>query len=154
MTASTIQPIRTGPHDPAFRSLVVELDKDLAIRDGDEHAFFAQYNKLDEIKHVVLVMNGDQPAGCGALKQLDTNTVEIKRMFTAPAHRQQGIASTVLLELERWATQLGYTRCVLETGKLQPEAIALYTKHGYDPIPNYGPYITVESSLCFAKQLA
>ena len=145
--------IRTDSGDPAFRSLVAELDKNLAIRDGNEHAFFAQFNKLDSIRHVVVVMDGTLPVGCGAMKAFEADAVEIKRMYTAPTHRQQGIGSLVLNELERWASELGHARCVLETGQKQPEAIALYRKRGYDVIPNYGQYIGVESSVCFEKRL-
>jgi putative acetyltransferase len=59
----------------------------------------------------------------------------------------------VLSELESWAAELGYPKCVLETGKRQPEAIALYEKQGYQRIPNYGQYIGVENSVCFEKVL-
>jgi GNAT superfamily N-acetyltransferase len=52
-------------------------------------------------------------------------------MFVLPAHRQQGVAQAVLTELEAWARELHYPACVLETGKKQPEAIALYQKSGY-----------------------
>ena len=143
---------RTSSTDPAFRELVAELDKDLAIRDGKDHAFFAQYNKLDGIKHAVVVMDGTLHVGCGAMKAFEADAVEIKRMYTAPAHRQRGIGSLVLEELERWARELDYKRCVLETGRKQPEAIALYTKSGYHIIPNYGPYLDVASSVCFEKR--
>ena len=146
------QTFRTDANHPAFRALVTELDKDLAIRDGDEHAFFAQYNKLLDIRHVVVV-DGDEPLGCGAFKPHEGDCVEIKRMYVPPAHRQKGIASLVLRELEHWAHELGYGRCVLETGQKQPEAIALYSKRGYRVIPNYGQYIGVESSVCFEKHL-
>jgi putative acetyltransferase len=149
----TYRTIRTDASDPGFRELVKELDKDLAIRDGNEHAFFAQFNKLHDIKHVVVVLDGMTTVGCGAFKPFEGDAVEIKRMFVPPAHRQKGIASVVLQELERWARELGYTRCVLETGKKQTEAIALYGKRGYNVIPNYGQYIGVESSVCFEKRV-
>jgi putative acetyltransferase len=147
------QLIRTGSGNAAFRELVTDLDKDLAIRDGDDHAFYAQFNKIDHIKNVIVVMDGPTPVGCGAFKAFAEDAAEIKRMYVPPSHRQKGIASLVLHELERWAHELGYTRCVLETGQMQPEAIALYTKRGYHSIPNYGQYIGVESSVCFAKRL-
>ncbi|MEO8587828.1 MAG: GNAT family N-acetyltransferase [Flavobacteriales bacterium] len=149
----TYRLIRTDPSDPSFRELVTELDKDLAIRDGKDHAFFAQFNGLDHIKHVVIVLEGTIPMGCGAIKVYSDEAMEIKRMFVPPAHRQKGIASLVLRELECWALELGYRRCVLETGQKQPEAIALYTERGYSVIPNYGQYIGVESSVCFEKRL-
>ncbi len=144
---------RTGADDPAFQQLVAELDKDLAIRDGNDHVFFAQFNKLHDIKHVVVLWEGKEAVGCGAFKPYGKDAVEIKRMYVPPAHRQKGIASFVLLELERWAHELGYTRCVLETGEKQPEAIALYSKRGYHIIPNYGQYADVPSSVCFEKRV-
>ncbi len=147
------QLIRTDSVDAAFRELVAELDKDLAIRDGDDHAFFAQFNKVDHIKHVIVVMDGPTPVGCGAFKPFDADAVEIKRMYVPPSRRQKGIASLVLHGLESWARELGHTRCVLETGQMQPEAIALYSKRGYRVIPNYGQYVGVESSVCFEKRL-
>ncbi|MCC7501141.1 MAG: GNAT family N-acetyltransferase [Flavobacteriales bacterium] len=153
MERGSYQLIRTDSTDPAFRELVAELDKDLAIRDGSEHAFFAQFNKLNDIRHVVVVLDGSAPIGCGAFKPFDGSAVEIKRMYVPPTHRQKGIASAVLGTLERWAHELGYGRCVLETGTKQPEAIALYRKCGYHLIPNYGQYAGVESSMCFEKVL-
>jgi GNAT superfamily N-acetyltransferase len=74
-------------------------------------------------------------------------------MYTRPGARGKGIASLVLAELERWAGELSYGRCVLETGKRQPEAIALYKKRGYTSIPNYGQYIGVDNSVCFEKEI-
>lgn len=79
--------------------------------------------------------------------------MEVKRMFVHPSHRGKGTAQAVLAELERWAKDLHYPSCVLETGKRQPEAIGLYQKSGYALIPNYGQYIGVENSVCMQKQL-
>lgn len=142
---------RTDAGDPAFRALVAELDRDLAIRDGKDHAFFAQFNTLDSIKHAVVAYLGGTPVGCGAIKEFDHGSMEVKRMFTASAYRGKGIGSFILNELENWTRELGYTRCVLETGETQPEAIALYKKNGYTVIPNYGQYADVVTSVCFEK---
>ncbi len=144
---------RTTSDHPDFQVLVVELDKDLAIRDGDDHAFYAQFNKIDSIKHVVVAYDGETPVGCGAIKAFSEHSVEVKRMYVPPVFRGKGIASTVLNELEHWAKELGYQSCVLETGKQQPEAIALYTHCDYVIIPNYGQYAGVENSVCFEKVL-
>lgn len=62
-----------------------------------------------------------------------------------------GLASTVLKELEERARSRGWRRLVLETGKLQPDAIRFYTNQGYTLIPNFGPYVSSEHSLCFAS---
>jgi GNAT superfamily N-acetyltransferase len=74
-------------------------------------------------------------------------------MYVHPDSRKQGIAAQILNELENWATEIGFSACVLETGKKQPEAIALYQKAGYQIIPNYGQYIGVDNSVCMLKQL-
>lgn len=145
--------IRTTSADPAFRVLVRELDRYLAVHNGDADAFFAQFNSVDHIQHVIVVHAGAVPVGCGAFKAFGHGTVEVKRMFTSPDHRNRGIASMVLKALEEWARELGYRRCVLETGALLHDATALYRKHGYTIIPNYGPYAGVESSVCFEKLL-
>lgn len=146
--------IRTASDHPDFVSLVKALDADLAFRDGEETAFYSQYNKIDSIKHAIVAAIDGQAVGCGAIKQFDPKTMEVKRMYTPPEMRGHGIASRVLAELEQWAAELGYSRCVLETGKRQPEAIGLYKKCGYTIIPNYGQYIGIENSVCFEKGLA
>lgn len=144
---------RTNSGNPEFKKLVLELDADLKIRDGDEAPFFAQYNKIDAIKYVVLAFENDMPVGCGAIKEYNTEIMEVKRMYVPPNYRGKGIASLVLKELEKWAKELNYQKCILETGKKQPEAIRLYIKNNYRSIPNYGQYEHVESSVCFEKQL-
>lgn len=145
--------IRTDASNADFRKLVAALDEDLAIRDGEEHSFFDQYNKLDHIKHVVVAYSGTYAVGCGAIKEYATGTMEIKRMYVPVENRGQGVASRILKELEIWAKDMNYVRCILETGLKQPEAIALYRKNEYALIPNYGQYAGVASSVCFEKVL-
>jgi GNAT superfamily N-acetyltransferase len=144
---------RTDSSNQDFIELVKHLDADLAERDGKDHSFYAQYNKIDKIKHVVVVYEDDQPLGCGAIKEYSLNIMEIKRMYTLPESRGKGVASEILKELEAWAAELSYEKCILETGKKQPEAIALYKKSGYKIIPNYGQYAEIENSLCFEKEI-
>lgn len=149
-----LQIIRTDSSNPDFRLLVSLLDQDLAVRDGAEHAFYAQYNKIDKIRQVVVAYREGVAVGCGAIKPYKTGVAEVKRMYVQEELRGQGIARKVLEELERWAAELGCTSCILETGKKQPEAISLYQKCGYTTIPNYGQYAAVENSVCMQKQLA
>ncbi len=145
--------VRTNSDNPDFLGLVQLLDADLAIRDGELHSFYGQFNKLDKIKFVVVAYDDGKPLGCGAIKEYETNTMEVKRMYVPPGYRKKGIATTILAELENWARELSCTRCVLETGKRQPEAIGLYKRNGYRLIPNYGQYAGVENSVCFGKEL-
>lgn len=148
-----LQAYRTTSQDKQFRDLVSALDADLAIRDGDDHAFYHQFNSITTINHVVLALQDAEALGCGAIKMFEPGVMEVKRMYTPPAHRGKGIASFILQELETWARELGYQKCILETGIKQPEAIALYKKCGYHIIPNYGQYAGVENSVCFEKIL-
>jgi len=145
--------IRTNSNNQDFINLVKQLDAYLAVKDGRDHAFYDQYNKLDKIKHVVVAYDNNQPVGCGAIKEYDSNTMEVKRMFTLPECRGKGIATKLLNELEKWTIELGYEKCILETGKRQPEAIALYKKNGYKSIPNYGQYTGMDNSVCFEKEM-
>ena len=148
-----IRLVRTDSGNPDFIALVKLLDAELAIRDGDDHAFYDQFNKIDMIKNAVVVYENDRAIACGALKAFQPGAMEIKRMYTLPDHRGKGVASAILAELEHWAADLSYEKCVLETGINQPEAIALYKKNGYRQIPNYGQYAGVGTSLCFEKRL-
>ncbi len=142
---------RVDADDRDFQHLVQLLDKDLQVRDGAEHGFYAQFNKIDAIRHAIVATEQGQVIGCGAFKAFDSMTVEIKRMYVKPAYRGQGVAVAVLQQLEDWAVELGYHKFVLETGKKQPEAIRLYQKAGYLVIPNYGQYKNVENSICMRK---
>ncbi len=148
-----IQLRRTNSEDKDFIELVRDLDADLAVRDGDDHSFYAQFNKIDKIKFVVVAYENKKLLGCGAIKEYEPSTMEVKRMYILPESRGKGIATKILSELENWAAGLGYEKCILETGKKQPEAIGLYRKNGYNIIPNYGQYATIENSLCFEKKL-
>src|SRR5688572_26675639 len=128
--------IRTNSDNPDFVILVKELDAYLAEKDGSEHAFYDQFNKIDKLKHVVIIYENEVPVACGAMKAFGSDSIEIKRMYTLPSYRGKGLATQVLSALEKWATEIGYKKSILETGKRQPEAIELYKKHGYTVIPN------------------
>lgn len=143
--------VRTTSEHPGFVALVHHLDAYLAHIDGDEHAFYAQYNKIAALQNVVVALDVDTPIGCGAFKPFDENTVEIKRMYVVPERRGEGVAAQVLTELECWASELGYTRCVLETGLRMPDAVAFYTNNGYRRMENFGQYAGMDNSVCFEK---
>jgi GNAT superfamily N-acetyltransferase len=149
-----IEYLKTNAENPQFRELVKLLDAGLAVTDGEDHAFYDQFNKLDGIKFVVLAKIGEEAVGCGAIKWFDDHSMEVKRMFVQPAHRGKGIAKGILSELEKWSRELGFEHCVLETGKRQAEAVALYFKCGYEVIPNYGQYIGMDNSICFQKKVS
>jgi putative acetyltransferase len=148
-----IRTVRTNSENSGFIQLVARLDNLLAEMDGRDHDFYNQYNKIDKLKHVVVAYSDELPVACGAIKEFDPETMEVKRMFTDESHRGKGLATKVLIELEKWALELGYSKCILETGKRLHDAVRLYEKSGYQLIPNYGQYIQMENSICFEKKL-
>ncbi|WP_412476783.1 GNAT family N-acetyltransferase [Flavobacterium sp. TBRC 19031] len=145
--------IRTTSDHPDFGQLVAELDAYLRVLDGDDHEFYAQFNKSSLLKNVLIVYKNEFPVGIGAYKEYDSQTAEIKRMYTRPDYRGQGIAKTIITELELWAKEEGYSVAILETGHLQKDAIGLYQKLGYEITDNFGQYIGVENSVCMKKIL-
>ncbi|MCE3226088.1 MAG: family acetyltransferase [Bacteroidetes bacterium] len=145
---------RTDFTNDDFKALTSLLDADLKVNDGDDHAFFAQFNKIDDINQVIVVYNGDNAVGCGAIKPYEVGIAEVKRMFVREDARGQGIGASILSELEKWAYETGFQKTILETGKKQKEAVRLYQRMGYNLIPNYGQYVGVESSVCMTKDLS
>lgn len=144
---------KTNSENIDFQKLVAELDHDLAIKNGDTNDFFAQYNKIDLIQNVIVAYESDKAVGCGAMKEYEDGIMEIKRMFVPIDQRGKGIAGEILTELQVWAKELGYKKCILETGDKMIEAIGLYKKHHFKIIPNYGPYANIENSICFEKEI-
>jgi GNAT superfamily N-acetyltransferase len=144
---------RTTSDNPDFEKLVVQLDAYLAILDGEDHAFYAQFNKTSLLKNAIIAYENEAIAAIGAYKEYDSETVEMKRMYTLSEHRGKGIASSILSELELWAKEENYKFAILETGQLQKDAIYLYQKLGYKIIENFGQYQGVENSICMKKML-
>ena len=144
---------RTNSDDADFKKLVLLLDADLRIRDGVEHVFYAQLNKMASVINTVVAYDNEIAVGCGAKRPFDQKIMEVKRMFVSPEYRGKGIAAHILSELELWCAETGIEKCILETGKKQPEAIRLYEKNGYKSIPTYGDYKEVGNSICFEKTI-
>jgi GNAT superfamily N-acetyltransferase len=145
--------------DVAFDSalaeaLVAEVQQEYVTRYGgpdrtpvDPLQFASPYGAF-----FVATVDGE-PIGCGGLRRHDDGVVEIKRMFVRSAHRRRGHARSLLRALEDRARANGYCTVVLETGLAQPEAIALYTSEGYQPIDGFGHYKDAAMSRSFAKDL-
>ena len=144
---------RTDSSNKDFKTLVEMLDKELGESYLEEIDFYNQYNKIENIKNVIVIYHNENPVGCGAIKKYDPSTMEVKRMFTRSEYRGKGVASKILNALESWTSELKYENCILETGTKQYAAMALYKKKGYTMIPNYGQYEGVATSICFLKKI-
>lgn len=152
-----------GPLAEAFvQQLLVDLNERYAgieeDDDPDDEGYLAEVTPVmvrpPHGTFLVAWLDGE-PAGCGALKPLDSDPAvgEIKRMYTAPTARRLGISRVLLTRLEEMAAKLGYGRIQLETGTAQPEAMALYESAGWHRITPYGHYKGSPQSVCFAKEL-
>jgi GNAT superfamily N-acetyltransferase len=135
--------IRSEPFEgPAAQGLVASFEADIAERYegwapvGVGAGATAQDFQPPKGNFLVAYLDG-RPAGCGGLKQLDPQTVEIKRVYVRPDARGRGVSRALLEALEEAARAAGYALIRLDTGANQPEALKLFQTSGYDPIPDY-----------------
>jgi GNAT superfamily N-acetyltransferase len=146
--------VRTCNTQTDFVKLTAKLDAELNQRYGLAQSTYDKHNKIDSINTAVVAYLNEKPVACGCFKRIDSQIIEIKRMYVVDAFRRRGFSVLVLNALEKWATELGFLNAILETGKGQPEAIELYQKCGYTVIDNYGPYKDLENSVCMEKLLS
>jgi len=139
---------------PDALMLIDKFNVELIAKYGEEDlSDFNPYETGIEKSCFVIARFNGQAVGCGALRPLNENTGEVKRMYVLPSMRGKGISRKILNELEAEAKKLGYEKLWLETGVLQPEAIGLYEKDGYLRIKNYGIYINNPLGICFEKKI-
>jgi putative acetyltransferase len=138
----------------AARALIGELDADLLTRYPGQwiHGLHPEDTIDPDFIFVIARLKGEAVA-CGALRKLDSEVAEVKRMFVKQAFRRNGLSRQVLHFLESTATSRGYRILKLETGTKQPEANGLYVSAGYKQIPCFGEYVGNPFSICFEKQL-
>ena len=140
------------PDEPAAIELLRELSDALAAISGDSGnaSFAAAVTRLPRSSVVVARDDRRKPLGCAALRPLDGDIGEVKRMYARPG---TGIGSALLAYIERAAREFGYQALWLETRRVNTRALAFYERHGYTPIPNYGKYIGRPEAICLAKHL-
>lgn len=157
----------SGENTLRIQRAPMDLPAALALMNSLDAESQARYDNVDLAKHFVvdpkeftpgrgiflLASLDGEPVGCGAIRMLDTGDAEIKRMYVKPEARGNGVARSVLHELEAESRRLGAKRMILETGFRQVEALALYRREGFDEIPRYEPYVDAEHSVCMAKTL-
>ena len=146
---------RTDSNNRDFQKLTNELDIDLEKYYKTEKSFYDKLNDIDKLQHVIVAYNEKgSPIGCGGIKKFSKTEMEIKRMYVSLSFRGKGIATLILNELENWSSELKFQKCILETLKEKPYAIAFYEKNSYEKIPNFGEYTKAKNSVCFDKLLS
>lgn len=145
--------LKTDSQNTDFIKLIKLLDDDLEERYGELQKQYEKHNKVDYINDVLIIYINRVPVACGAFKEYDIKTVELKRIFVIKEHRRQGLSKLIINKLEELAINKGYKYALLETGIKQNEAINLYKNSGYNVIQNYEPYIGNTNSVCMKKVL-
>lgn len=148
-----IELLKTNNTNTDFIELTKLLDEDLWARYGDMQANYDKHNTIDYINEAIIIYKNKIPAACGAFKEYNPDSAEIKRIFVKKENRQQGLAKLIVSQLEESARNQGYKYSILETGQKQHEAISLYEKIGYEIVENYAPYIGDSNSVCMKKTL-
>jgi putative acetyltransferase len=138
-----------------LKGLIAKLDEELYLRYPPEEVFVVDFTdpQVVDIVFVVAYVN-EIPVGCGAIRPIDEEAIELKRFYVEVSYRQQGIAKRMLDFLEDQAKAQGYKVVKLETGTEQPEAVNFYEKHGFHAIDKFGEYVDCVSSLCYEKAIA
>lgn len=132
--------------------LIGELNDKLAEITGasGSKSFSIEDMKEPDSAFVLAYLEGNA-IGCGAFRKASSDTAEIKRVYARP--NSQGIGSIVIAELEKRARDIGYTRLILETRRVNTNAVHFYTKLGYQEIENYGKYVSHPEAICFQKMI-
>ncbi|MGW4462659.1 GNAT family N-acetyltransferase [Micromonospora sp. NPDC004704] len=141
--------------DPVGVALRARQRAELDARYGTDDHEPGQAPSADDIALFVVALDAtDGPAiGCGALRQLDHGSAEIKRMYVDPSARGTGVATALLRALEAAAVQRGWLTLRLETGTAQPDARRFYEREGYRQIEAFGSYVGADLSVCYERQL-
>ncbi|HEV8606835.1 MAG TPA: GNAT family N-acetyltransferase [Tepidisphaeraceae bacterium] len=156
MDTSTLIVGRCDILSTTARTLIERLNAELSATYPEQGAchFRLDADEVAEGRGAFLVASRSQkPIGCGAVRRIDAQTGELKRMFVSPEERGRGVGNAILTALEAEARRLGLSRLVLETGIRQHQAIILYKRAGFFPIDPFGEYTTSPLSICFARDL-
>lgn len=153
-----IRVVHAGLADDVSQGLIAALNRELSAiypEPGANHFTLDPEDTARGRGAFLVVYRGNVPVGCGAVRLLDAETGELKRMYVAPAERGRGLGRLLVAELEAEARALGVRRLVLETGTRQHAALALYRATGFRPIPLYGEYcLSPDTSVCLGKELS
>jgi len=145
---------------PDAQALIEAVQEEYVARYGSrDEAPIDEAEFVDPVGQFFVGYLDGTPVATGAWRRSSVKalgaevTAEVKRMYVVPAAQRRGVARRMLTHLETTAAAEGVEVMVLETGAKQPEAIALYTSSGYEPIPGFGYYKGSELSRCFGRRI-
>ncbi|PJI09401.1 MULTISPECIES: GNAT family N-acetyltransferase [Clostridium] len=145
--------VQINPHTEDALKMMEELSEALEKITGNSGKGSFNVDDISDPRAIFVLAYSDdkEPIGCGAIRPIDENTAEVKRMYAK--NKTKGIGTKILCYLEEQAQKLGYSRLCLETRLINEKAVAFYEKRGYKRISNYGKYANRPEAVCFAKVL-
>lgn len=145
--------IETQPNIQDAVDLMEELSKSLELITGDSGKSSFNSNDVCVPRSLFVVAYDEygEAIGCGAIRPINEDVAEVKRMFAKT--KKRGVGSEILHYLEKQAQNLGYSTLWLETRVVNKRAVSFYEKRGYYRIPNYGKYVNRPEAVCFAKNI-
>lgn len=145
--------VQIDPHTSDALKMMEELSETLKEITGNsgKSSFNASDISDPRAMFVLAYSDEEKPIGCGAMRPIDENTAEVKRMYAKS--KAKGVGTKILCYLEEQAQKLGYTKLCLETRLVNEKAVTFYEKRGYHRIPNYGKYADRPEAVCFEKML-
>jgi GNAT superfamily N-acetyltransferase len=140
--------------DPVAVHLVERVQQEYVVRYGGRDAAVVDPAEFAPPHGLFLVAEADgTPAGCGGWRVHRPGVVELKRMYVEPGFRRSGLARRLLDALEETAARAGHRRMLLNSGERQPEALALYARAGYTPVPGFGVHAGSPGAVFLGKEL-
>lgn len=147
--------LRTSSDNPLFLDLYSQLEVELEFMYPSVQDEYKQFNVYREPINVILLFHNEKVVGCGAFKRLrKTNWAELKRIYILQQYRGRGYSEILIQALEKWASELHFDSCVLETGIRMQAAMCAYKKMAYRIVPNFQPYLDKPHSICMRKKLS
>jgi len=148
--------VETGWDDPAPTALRAAMDAEMSVRYADVEDLFSTLVMPPGTAWLAtwVALRGEEPLATATLRWLGEGPgrlAEVKKVYVVPSGRRRGLAAQALRQVEGTARALGVGRLHLHTGDLQPEAIALYEREGWERIPVFPPYDVLPVSVCFTK---
>ena len=149
-----IEIARERPDSPDAVQLIEELDAYLIpMYPPESHHGYAVEKLIREGVAFFVARLGGLPLACGGVQLFGTEYGEVKRTYVRPEHRRLGLGKRMLSHIADYTREQGVPLLRLETGIYQHEAIGLYDRFGFAPIPPFGDYLEDPLSMFFEKRL-
>jgi N-acetylglutamate synthase-like GNAT family acetyltransferase len=145
--------IEKSPSEPESILLMEELSEVLESITGNsgKSSFDLKDVCVPNSAFVIAYDEDEQAIGCGAIRPIDKNIVEVKRMYAKS--KANGVGTKILCYLEEKAKEMGYSTLWVETRVINKTAVSFYKNRGYYPIKNYGKYVNRSEAICFEKKI-